>query len=314
MTDLPRRCVLTFICAVVLLTPTSAGEPLALRGHSDAVYDVAFSRDGKLLVSSSYDKTVKLWDLDTARVVATLSQHQDQVFRVALSHDETTLASASGDGTTILWNLTTRKAVKKLKGQDVAVIDAAFSPDDRYVATAGTNVRVWNVKSGTQIWSCSHPQTFFSVAICPDQETLVCGTNNLIRLCQFSDGEVVGEFPVEGGMIYQLEFSPDGRWLASAHADGKLVLWDMGKRQQAHSIKADASALFTATFDAEGRRIVTGGRERMVRLWTVPALELASEFPGPEETILCASYSPNGRHLACGCYIGKIRVWQKSNQ
>jgi len=72
---------------------------------------VAFSNNGKTLVSGSADRTVKLWDVATRRELATLKGHGDIVFSVAFSSDEKTLASGSNDKTVKLWEAATEKQV-----------------------------------------------------------------------------------------------------------------------------------------------------------------------------------------------------------
>ena len=79
-------------------------EKTTLNGHSDEVYSVSFSRDGKTLASASHDKTIKLWDVDTGKEKTTLMGHSDEVLSVAFSPDGKTLASASSDNTVLLWD------------------------------------------------------------------------------------------------------------------------------------------------------------------------------------------------------------------
>lgn len=107
-----------------------------LEGHSNSIRSIAVSLDGKTLASASADRTIKLWNLDTQKPIATLSGHSDWVNSVAFSSDGKTLASASRDRTIKLWNLYTQKPIVTLTGHSNSVQGVAFSPDGKTLASA----------------------------------------------------------------------------------------------------------------------------------------------------------------------------------
>lgn len=133
---------------VCLWDPRTPQWLAALKEHDHCLVNtVAFSPDGKTLVSCSYDKTVRLWDTGVRRTVAVL-RHTDGVGSVAFSPDGRTLASGSDDKTVQLWDMNKHKEVAVLQGHTAEVKSVAFSPDGRELASGSWDktVRLWQIK------------------------------------------------------------------------------------------------------------------------------------------------------------------------
>jgi WD40 repeat protein len=278
--------------------------------HDDAVYGLAFAPDGTELASGSYDKSIKRWNSSTGQVIATLRGHQDQVFRIAWSPDGKSLLSCSGDGSAIQWNLPQGKADFTLAGHGDPMMSASYSPDGDLIATAGFHIQVWD--QGQTRWSTPHSQPFFAVAFSPDQKTLAGGTENHVRFLDTESGTTLPQAIPVTGMVYQVKYTPNGKWLAIASGD-QVAIWDLVHHKMHKTTEADASALFSATFSINGEFLITGGRERVVRIWSVPNLKLQTELYGPAETILAVAISPDGQRIAAGVYDGTIHLWSRSN-
>jgi len=130
---------------------------VTLKGHTAAVYSVAFGPDGKTLASASADKTIKLWDLENNKERLTLTGHLDPLSSIAFSPDGKLLVSGAGAirfdpgrlGEVKLWDTDTGQLLADLKGHNDGVSSVAFSSDGKTVASAGRDhlVRVWDVSA-----------------------------------------------------------------------------------------------------------------------------------------------------------------------
>ena len=89
--------------ALFLASMAEAELPAEIKGHNGFVYSVAFSPDGTMLATGSFDGTIKIWDVQSGKVLQTCKGHTNQVYSVAWNHDGSRLASASQDKTIRIW-------------------------------------------------------------------------------------------------------------------------------------------------------------------------------------------------------------------
>ncbi|MEZ2250165.1 protein kinase, partial [Microcoleus sp.] len=147
-----------------------------LTGHSDLVHSVAISPDGQTLVSSSWNKTIKIWNLATGNLIRTLSGNSSPVNSVAISPDGQTLVSSSWDKTIKIWNLATGNLIRTLSGHSNDVSSVAISPDGQTLVSSSWDktIKIWNLATGNLIRTLSgNSSPVNSVAISPDGQTLV---------------------------------------------------------------------------------------------------------------------------------------------
>ena len=167
----------------VRLWNTETGKLQAtFEGHRDSVQSVAFSPDGKTLVSSCMDRTIKLWDVESDRLRATLKGHKGCVSSVAFSPDGKTLASASDDNTIKLWDMETATLTATFGGHSGGVFWVAYSPNGKTLASTGgwdKTIKLWDAATGRELATLKgHTATVTPVAFSPDGKTLASGSDD----------------------------------------------------------------------------------------------------------------------------------------
>ena len=231
-----------------------------LEGHTDWARSVAFSPDGRRLVSTSDDDTVRVWNAETGALQQTLEGHTDWVWSVAFSPDGRRLASASCDKTVRIWDAETGVLQQTLEDHIDWVLSVAFSPDGRRLASASgdTTVRIWDTGSDTlQQTLEGHTALVWSVAFSPDGRELASASDDkTVRIWNAETGVLLQTLEGHTDSVWSVAFSPDGRRLASASGDETVRIWDaeIGTLQQTLAAGATTTGL---SFSSNGCHLNT---------------------------------------------------------
>src|SRR5262249_29413183 len=114
--------------AIAALIENRCYPELVLRGHTDAVWCVCVSADGKRVLTGSADKSLRLWDADTGKQLRVFAGHTARIIGAAISPDGRSVLSGSDDGTTRLWDATTGKEIRRMTGHEGVVYGVCFGP------------------------------------------------------------------------------------------------------------------------------------------------------------------------------------------
>jgi WD40 repeat protein len=201
--------------------------------HTSLVYSLAISPNGKILISGSEDKTIRLWSLPDGNHIKTLRGHTDAVCCLKMSPNGKILISGSHDKTIRLWSYPDGTFIKTLIGHTDVVNSLAISPDGTILVSGSHDktIRLWSLPDGTFIKTLTgHADLVNSLVISPDGTILVSGSQDkTIRLWSLPDGTFIKTLTGHTDAVYSLVISPDGKTLASGGQDNTIRLWKLSQ-------------------------------------------------------------------------------------
>jgi WD40 repeat protein len=276
------------------------------------VWSLAFTRDGKRLVTCRHSGKVGVWEVTKPRPLKLFSLppgHAGFVYQAVFSPDGKRLASAGDDGRVKIWDVDSHRELSSLETQTVKAM--AFDRAGKYLATAGLDgtVTIWGNPTDAEIV----------------QQT----TTTFAELTAF---------PAHTGPVRAMAFDTKGDRLATVGDDRTAKVWDLTRKiwdlkRKGRDLKrwrptplepglygrhgdSHAGIILAVEFSPDGRLLATGGTDKSVRVWDLSAPKgkrMAFFLQGPASEVNCLAFSPDGKSLYAGGLDKIIRVWDISS-
>jgi len=276
-------------------------------GHSGLITSIAFSPDGKLIASGSWDRTVKLWSLD-GRLLRTFKGHKRFVYSVAFGPGGKLIASGSWDRTVKLWTLD-GKLLRTFKGHSREINSIAFSPDGNLLASGSGDktVKLWSLGGRLLRTFKGHNKIVRSVAFSPDGRFLASGSDDKTIRQWSLDGKLLRTYKGHSDRVDSVAFSPDGRFLASGSKDKTIRLWSLdGKLLRI--FKGHEAFVKSIAFSPDGKLIASGSWDYTVKLWSLDG-RLLRTFKGHSRNVSDVAFSPDGKFIVSGSWSKTVKLW-----
>lgn len=301
-----------------------------LSGHDAPVLDICCAKDNKKFATTSADKKVKVWDLESGDCLGTGNGHEAPVLGVAYDDSSKYMVTCSEDGTVRIWDGSIASLKKTLVGHEGAVYSCDWRPGYQHVCSGGQDkkIKLWDVDEGTCIMTIiGHEAAVRSFAFTPDGETGVsCGDDLVMRtwwflkindLVEQTDiyTEAESSFAGHTGPITHVAANIDDATVATCSADNTIKLWFL----DAYEAKIDAcfntlvghkSRVNKVAFTGDGKRLASVGDGMVVHiLWAAKGGKHMTNLAGHTAHLQAVSWSSNGRLCLSGSDDGKIGIW-----
>ena len=303
---------------------------LTYNGHSDFVFAAAWSPQSQYIASGGADQTVQVWNAVDGMLQSTY-QHQAIVTAIAWSPDGNYIASGGDNDIVYVWDTTgpIEKPVSKYNGGG-HLWGLEWSPDGKFIALGvGSNrhtVIIYNTSNkalklicntGTaDVWNIAwSPDGRYIAAACQDN-ALACQDNALAcqdNTVQIFDIEENGHkkltFSLHKDHVWGVDWSPDGRYIASGGFDNKIFVWEAKDGSLVFSGE-HSDIVFGVAWSLDGAYVTSASRDGLVKVWDVDKRSNVVYYNGHSGSVFRDSWSPEGKRIVSGHRDGTVQVWK----
>ncbi len=286
-----------------------------LQGHTQRVFAVRFSPDGRFVLTGSTDQTARLWEVATGRCLHTFAGHTGQVGSLGFSGDGRHAFSCSSDGTVKVWEVDSGRCLRTVRGEGIAAGSGvvSFSGDGRYALSGvgESKPRLWEMASGRCLRSFEgHRSDVRSTDLSGDgRHALSGGFDQTARLWEVATGRCLRTFAGHAGGVFAVSLSGDGRYALSGGEDRTVKLWETATGRCLHTLEGHADGVQSTCFSADGRHALSGGFDNSLRLWEVATGRCLLCLEGHTGWVLSACLSPDGRYVLSGSDDTTAVLW-----
>lgn len=286
MKTMPGRslsvAVLLFLSLLVPRALAAAPQVMIGLGHSDSVWDLAFSPDGRYIVSASTDGSAMLWDLASGREIRAF------------------VSDLCDDGTRPI------------------PLCAIFSPDGSEILTGATDgkIRVWDIVTGRELGTfVGHSKSIHSLSLSGDGRLLLSiADDRTLRLWDRGTKRELKRIEAAfNGYGCPAAIAPDGRMAVTGYEKNTAMLWDLLTGKAIGPLVGHSKNVESVAFSPDGKRILTGSYDKTARIWDRSTRMEVKILEGPSDLITEVAYSPDGRLIVSGDNAGSIRLWDASD-
>ncbi|MDR2094052.1 MAG: caspase family protein [Treponema sp.] len=280
-------------------------------GHSDLVNTAVYSPDGKFILSSSWDETIKIWDAASGREIKTIPVHGKTPLCAVWDKGGLFIAAGFWDGSVSIWDRESGAELKSFKGHGGAVNAVLFNADDSRIITASFDgtIKVWDSVSAENTGTMNASGTVNAAVCSPDGDSLASGGGDgIIRVWEAETGVEFMTFAGNGGAVTALAWTVGNRIIAG-YFDGSIGIWDAKTGARVRVINAHTGTVNGLAVNPAGSRIISGSMDRTLKIWNIETGALVRSIKGHGKPVRSVAWNPAGRRVLSASFDKTIREW-----
>jgi WD40 repeat protein len=300
----------------------SNGKPISrlIGFKAIEIRGLSFSPDDRQIASTGQGKSVRIWDIETGKLVSKFYAHQDDIFRVHFHPEGKMLLTASKDGTAKLWDrdraielltinpklIENATPISKKRGS-IAIQDANFSPDGKFIITAKSNtIALWDLRGNLLASAIAHDQKVNSFSFAPNGKQLVTsGDDETVKLWQIVEKTPVKPVVIDDNFGESNDASDSSITVISEKNLQNSVSYQL---QLVRTFKTTSTDIVSVKFSNDGKHIALGAQDNSIQIINTDGI-LEMKLGGHTNTVFDVDFSPDDRYLLSASKDKTVRLW-----
>ncbi len=317
-------------------TPPGGRLLRTLTGHRGSVTALAMTPDGKLVISGSDDKTLKVWSLETGTELFTLNGHSKSVNAVVVTPDSKLVISGSDDKTLKVWSLETRAELFTLTGHHGSVRALAVTPDGKLVISGSGNMRnpfastenifdellsffngstentlkVWNLETGAELFTLpGHSESVNALIATPDGKQVISGSSDkTLKVWNLETGVELFTLTGHSNWVNAVAVTPDGKQVISGSSDKTLKVWNLETGKKLFTLTGHSGLVNAVVVAPDSKQIISGSSDKTLKVWSLEAGADALTFTGHGSSLNAVAVTSDGKRVIFGDDY-TLKIW-----
>lgn len=277
-------------------------------GHTEPVFALAISNDNTLLASGSSDKTVRIYDRESEKIIGEPIAVNGSVSDLEFSPNGHYLAMGMIYNKIIIWDIAKQAILLKTKGMSIA-----FSANGETLATGGADdsgIRIIDLKKRKETHHfATEMGSISNLAFSPDGKLLASASSNRDAQIWTNKGQSVSVLSGHTNWVESVAWSPDGQFVVTGSSDLTARVWSVNSGRSVAVLRGHKGGVPVAKFSAEGARIITGSADGTVRMWDLTGAIPEMVTRGTRRSVQQVQFLDDGEHAILAGDDGITQIW-----
>ena len=240
-------------------------------GHTNWINSLILSPDGNYIVTSSDDKTARIWEAITGKELIIFQGHTLELRTAVFSTDNKFVLTASNDKTARIWEAKTGKELIIFQGHTRELRTAVFSTDNKFILTASYDktARIWDAVTGKELFSLQGHTDYVNSAIFSSDNKLVLTTSwdSSARIWDASTGKENIILQGHNNIVNSAVFSSDNKLVLTSSRDSTARIWEVSTGKELFRLEGHMDEVYYAVFSSDNKFVLTTSRDNIARIW-----------------------------------------------